>query len=130
MEGATPKRVLVVDDAVTVRMYHRHVLEAVGLRVDEAANGYEGLEKALSDSYDLFLVDVNMPKMDGYTMVWKLRAGDGPNADAPVMMISTEAEARDSAKAYLAGANFYLTKPAKPEDLTVLASMLAGVESV
>lgn len=120
------KKVLVVDDAVTVRMYHRHILEEIGLEVAEAANGYEGLEKALSETFALFLVDINMPKMDGYTMVIKLREQEEHRA-TPVLMISTEAEQQDRDRAYEAGASFYLTKPARPEDLTVAVSMLAGV---
>ena len=121
------KKVLVVDDAVTVRMYHRHILEQIGLQVEEAANGYEGLEKALGEKFDLFLVDINMPKMDGYTMVAKMRE-DETNQSTPVMMISTEAEEIDRDKAYSAGANVYLTKPAKPEDLSTAVKMLAGIE--
>ena len=121
------KKVLVVDDAVTVRMYHRHILEQIGFAVEEAANGYEGLEKSLGEKYDLFLVDINMPKMDGYTMVAKMRE-DQTNQSTPVMMISTEAEAVDRDKAYSAGANVYLTKPAKPEDLSTAVKMLAGLE--
>jgi two-component system, chemotaxis family, chemotaxis protein CheY len=120
------KKVLVVDDAVTVRMYHRGILEGVGLEVREAANGYEGLEKALQERFGLFLVDVNMPKMDGYAMVRKLREQEEHRA-APVVMISTEAEQQDRDKAYAAGANFYLTKPARPDELITTVSMLAGI---
>jgi len=61
------KRVLVIDDATTVRLYYRQILEARGFAVEEAGNGYEGLEKALAGQFDLYVVDVNMPKMDGYT---------------------------------------------------------------
>jgi two-component system chemotaxis response regulator CheY len=119
------KHVLVVDDAATVRMYHRKILEAAGFVVEEAANGYEGLEKALQGTFALFLIDINMPKMDGYNLVKELRDRAETQA-VPIIMISTEAEARDKEQAYVAGANLYLVKPVRPEDLTINARMLAG----
>ena len=63
------KRVLVVDDSLTTRAYYRFVLEGAGFGVDEAVNGLEGLERAMGGAFDLAIVDVNMPKMDGYTMI-------------------------------------------------------------
>eukprot|EP01035_Chromulina_nebulosa_P009132 gene9132-12336_t len=50
-------------------MYHRQVLEEAGFAVDEAVNGIEAIEKALQKRYDLYVVDVNMPKMDGYSFL-------------------------------------------------------------
>ncbi|MEK9711506.1 MAG: response regulator, partial [Thalassolituus sp.] len=58
------KQILIVDDASTVRMYHRNILESAGYTVDEAVNGIEALEKALEHTFDLYIVDINMPKMD------------------------------------------------------------------
>ncbi|MBN2232887.1 MAG: response regulator [Deltaproteobacteria bacterium] len=119
------KRVLVVDDAATVRMYHRQILEGAGFAVDEAINGIEGLEKALTAPYDLYLVDINMPKQDGYDFLRDLRRREIPQA--PAMMISTEAEPHDRRLAYEAGANFYLTKPIKPEELLSHCRLLLGL---
>jgi two-component system chemotaxis response regulator CheY len=106
-------------------MYHRNLLEDAGFSVEEAANGYEGLEKALQFRFELFLVDVNMPKMDGYQLVERLRA-NGETRATPVIMISTESEEQDRDRAYLVGANYYLTKPVRPEQLTATVSLLAG----
>ena len=88
-------RILVVDDAATVRLYHRSILSDAGFSVSEAANGYEALECALLDSFDLFLVDVNMPRMDGYTLVERLRQ-DGATAATPIVMCSSETEPADA----------------------------------
>ena len=119
------KTILIVDDAATVRMYHRSILESAGYAVDEAVNGIEALEKALSASYDLYLVDVNMPKLDGYSFVRELRAhADIPQA--PAVMVSTEAKPSDQAKAYLAGANLYLIKPTRPDVLLGHVRLLLG----
>lgn len=115
-EQRTPdKHILVVDDAATVRMYHRSILEGAGFKVEEAFNGIEALEKALSRPFDLYLVDINMPKKDGYEFLRELRRLDIPQA--PAVMISTEAESHDRALAYEAGANVYLIKPIKPDEL-------------
>jgi two-component system chemotaxis response regulator CheY len=118
------KRVLIVDDAATVRMYHRNTLEAQGLQVEEAVNGLEALEKVLQQPFDLYIVDINMAKMDGYGFLRELRSREIPQA--PAIMVSTEAEASDQAKAYEAGANIYLTKPVKPDQLVLHAFLLLG----
>ncbi len=122
------KKILIVDDAVTVRMYHRQLIEELGYEVEEAENGIEALEKGMSCNYDLFLVDVNMPKMDGYRLIEEMR--QVPELQAiPVIMISTEAEEMDKEKAYLSGANFYVVKPAKPDELKEYVSLLVGGEN-
>jgi len=118
------KRILVVDDAATVRLYHRQILEQAGWLVDEAVNGVEAIEKALVSTYDLYLVDVNMPKLDGYAFLRELRSQ--PVVQAPAIMASTEAADSDRLKAYEAGANLYLVKPTRPEQLLLHVRALLG----
>lgn len=122
--GRTP-RVLIVDDAVTVRMYHRRLVEAAGCTAEEAANGIEALERALGEPFDLFLVDVNMPQMDGYRFIAEVRRTPELQA-VPAIMISTEAGAGDQDQAFAAGANFYLVKPVRPGALETFVRLLAG----
>ena len=124
-QEAAMKRVLVVDDAATVRLYYRDVLEAAGFAVDEAVNGLEGLEKALADAFDLFLVDVNMPKMDGYRFLSTARREPALRA-VPAIMISTEAKDSDAARAYAAGANLYMVKPVQPDTLFRTVALMTG----
>ena len=121
--------ILVVDDAATVRMYHRKMLSDAGWQVDEAVNGLEALEKVMSrppgQAFDLYVVDINMPKMDGYTFVRELRRlGNLPAA--PVLMVSTESQMQDANAARDAGANGYLVKPAKPAELMLTAALMLG----
>lgn len=125
---ANGKRVLVVDDGMTTRLYYRDVLETAGFGVEEAVNGVEGLERALLGAFDLLIVDVNMPKMDGYEMIAQVRI-DPALHDIPIITISTEAGERDADRAYAAGANLYMVKPADPVQLTETAQMLTGVET-
>jgi two-component system, chemotaxis family, chemotaxis protein CheY len=123
------KHILVVDDAATVRLYHRGILEAAGFTVQEAVNGAEALEKALAfvtvRPFDLYVVDVNMPIMDGYTFLLALRNADVPQA--PALMASTEAQEGDRTRAFASGANAYAVKPLRPEQLLREARLLLGV---
>ena len=118
------KRILIVDDAATVRMYHRSLLEMAGYAVDEAVNGIEALERALQNTFDLYVVDINMPKLDGYGFLRELRSQ--AIFQAPAIMVSTEAETNDHQRAYAAGANDYLVKPIKPDQLLIHVRLLIG----
>lgn len=121
------KRILVVDDSSLVRLYYRSALEKAGFSVEQAINGIEAMEKALSQAFDLVIVDVNMPRMDGIAFVRSLRSGADANVAAlPALMISTEAEREDMLAATAAGANFYLVKPISESDLVRHAAMLTG----
>ncbi|NWF65937.1 MAG: response regulator [Campylobacterales bacterium] len=108
------RKILVVDDSKTVRIYHREIIKEAGYTVEEAENGMEANEKIQNVNYDMYLVDINMPVMDGYSFVEELRK---KYKTAPVIMISTEAEDMDRAKAYEAGSNLYFIKPVKPDIL-------------
>ena len=119
------KRVLIIDDAATVRMYYRLILEEAGYLVVEAVNGIEAMEKALLETFDLYIVDVNMPKQDGYGFLRELRGRD-ELAQVPALMVSTEAAVQDRTRAYSSGANLYLVKPVKPEALLVNCRLLLG----
>jgi two-component system chemotaxis response regulator CheY len=118
------KRILIVDDAATVRMYHRGILESAGFEVDEAMNGFEALEKALVNPFDLYFVDINMPKLDGYGFLRALRSEELPQA--PAVIVSTEGADHDRTAAYRAGANAYVIKPIKPDKLLLTARLLLG----
>jgi len=116
---------LVVDDSATMRMYHRQILDGAGFTVSEASNGYEALELALAQRFDLLVVDINMPVMDGYTLVESVRR-ESVDREVPVIMISTESEPADADEAYHRGADLYLVKPADPEYLKRVALALAS----
>jgi two-component system, chemotaxis family, chemotaxis protein CheY len=118
------KRILVIDDAATVRLYHRGILESAGFEVSEAVNGMEALERLAEGPFDLYLVDINMPKLDGYGFLRELRAKD--MSQAPAIMVSTEAEDNDQRRAYASGANLYLIKPVKPAQLLAHVLTLLG----
>jgi two-component system chemotaxis response regulator CheY len=124
---ANNKTVLVVDDASLVRLYYRSILQEAGFRVEEALNGLEALEKLLLAPVDLLVVDVNMPRMDGFTFLNILRKKDLPLSSIPALMTSTEAQQKDFDAGRAAGANYYLVKPIDRDTLAAFAEMLCGV---
>jgi two-component system chemotaxis response regulator CheY len=126
---ASGKRVLVVDDANLVRRYYRDALERAGFEMVEALNGVEALEKIALDTFDLLIVDVNMPQMDGITFLRALRRQAPPESSVPALVISTEAGPQDVAAARSAGANFYLVKPVSQELLVQHAIVMCGLQA-
>ena len=127
MSDIAPRiHVLVVDDSTIVRRYMREALERAQFAVDEAFNGVEALEKILAHPFELLIVDVNMPKMDGYAMLRALRGRADAHAAIPALMTSTEAGPQDIEVAEAAGANYYLVKPVSQDDLVLHAKALTG----
>ncbi len=127
MTDVVKKRILIVDDAALVRTYYRSALEERGFEVEEALNGLEGLEKILLRAFDLVIVDINMPQMDGITFLRILRAKELPVSALPVLVTSTEAGPQDMATARSAGANHYLVKPIKQDALADYAAIFCGL---
>ena len=123
---APQTRVLVVDDSTIVRRYMREALERAQFAVEEAFNGVEALEKIVAHRFDLLVVDVNMPKMDGYAFLRALRGRADAHAAIPALMTSTEAKPQDLDAAEQAGANYYLVKPVRQDDLVLHAKALTG----
>ena len=121
-------RALIVDDSRFVRGYLRGMLEERGIACDEAADGRAALELLHGDlSFDLALVDWNMPVMNGLEMLRQLRA-DG-FMDLKVMMVTTEAENEYIVRALEAEADEYLMKPFDDEALNEKLAMLGLVEA-
>jgi two-component system, chemotaxis family, chemotaxis protein CheY len=126
-DQSAPPRVLVVDDGSLIRLYYRETLEAAGFEIAEAINGIEALEKVLSERFDLVIVDINMPKMDGVSFLRALRSQEGDAGAIPALMISSEAGEQDANSARAAGANFYLVKPVAAPDLALHVAVLTGI---
>ena len=120
-------RALIVDDSRFVRGYLRGLLEVKGIECDEAVDGQAGIDRLHGKkSFDLALVDWNMPVMSGLDMLKTLRAEGYSNLK--VMMVTTEAENDFILRALDAGADEYLMKPFGDEALTEKLAMLGMVE--
>lgn len=120
------RRILIVDDSSLVRLYYHGALEKAGFAVEQAINGIEATEKVLAHNFDLLIVDINMPGMDGFSFVRDLRRRKEDIAALPILMITTEAGETDIADARDAGVNYYLIKPVSEADLIRHVTALAG----
>ncbi|OEZ99817.1 gliding motility regulatory protein [Janthinobacterium sp. HH107] len=103
------KRILVVDDSLTVREMERKLLLARGFEVDVAIDGIDGWNVVRSGEYDLVITDVDMPRMDGIELVSLIKK-DLHLHKLPVMIVSYKDRPEDRARGLSAGADYYLTK--------------------
>lgn len=110
----TTKTILIVDDSNFVRNYHASILEQARFRVITAVDGTDALEKLYRNSCDLVLTDINMSNMDGYEFIRRVRS-DEQYTNLPIIIVSSEKEAKDKTKGFEVGANLYLVKPCTPE---------------
>ena len=101
--------VLIVDDSMPTRMLEQSILEAAGYVVDTAVSAEEALEIVRTKRYSLFLVDVEMPGMDGFSFIERIRA-DAALRETPAIMISSRADAADFLRAREVGAQGYIVK--------------------
>lgn len=103
------KRILVVDDSITVRELERQLLQSRGFAVDVAVDGMDGWNAVRTTHYDLVVSDVDMPRMDGIELVALIKA-DPARKDIPVVIVSYKDREEDRLRGLDAGANRYLTK--------------------
>ncbi|MBX4916040.1 response regulator [Rhizobium bangladeshense] len=117
--------ILTVDDSASIRLTTKVTLTNAGFSVTEAVNGAEGLMAAKSGSFDLIVTDLNMPIMDGLTMIEELRKLPA-QAGVPIIFLTTESDADLKARAKAAGATGWLTKPFDPENLVKIVKKVLG----
>jgi len=109
-------RILVVDDDKTTRKMLYLILKSKGYDVVTAENGMDGLQKLGLEQINLILTDMNMPYMDGIEFTKQVRAN--PDfSDIPIVMLTTEADEEEKQRAYKAGVDDYLVKPATAEQI-------------
>lgn len=116
MPGTAGQVILAVDDSPSMRQMVRYTLEGAGYQVIQAADGIEALELAKSRSADLVLTDVNMPRMDGLTLVRELR-GLQSYKFTPMLVLTTESGQETKQRGKQAGATGWIVKPFNPEQL-------------
>ncbi|HRH77547.1 MAG TPA: response regulator [Cellvibrionaceae bacterium] len=117
------KVILVVDDSTSVRQLVGIALRECGYTIIEAQDGSEALKKLAGQKVDLVVSDVNMPNMDGITMVKEIKKM--PNYKfMPVIMLTTEGDETKKLEGKAAGAKAWIVKPFRPEQLVKAVSML------
>ncbi len=115
-------RVLVVEDEIRLADTLRDLLEMDGCAADVCHDGEAGLDNALSGIYDVVLLDVMLPRMDGLTVLRRLRQS---GSAVPVLMLTARSELSDRVAGLDGGADYYLTKPFEPKELLACVRALA-----
>lgn len=117
------KTVLVVDDSCSSRLLLTSILRSAGYQVIEAADGKEALSRLEEHPADLIITDLEMPRLDGITMLRQLRAS-GPNSATPVVMLTGAPDQSLRDLGAEAGAQAWLVKPYKPVEVLAVARHL------
>lgn len=110
MGSGFPGRILIIDDDPDTRDVYREVLTEAGLTVEFAANGEEGLAKILQGGYDLILLDIMMPKIDGLAILKKLQGQEQTVYNGPIIVLSQLDQPQIIETAKSLGAKGYLVK--------------------
>ena len=120
------QRILIVEDSPTMRQLLVFALRRLpGVDIVEAQDGMDGLRKLSSDHFDLALIDINMPVMDGLKLIGLMR-GEDELRNVPVVVITTEGAEQDRERALRLGANEYLTKPIQANRVLSVVRGLLG----
>jgi two-component system response regulator ResD len=110
-----PKRLLVVDDEDRIRRLLRMYLEKAEYEIDEAKDGKTALDMALEEEYDLILLDLMMPEMDGIEVAEELRK----EKETPIMMLTAKGEELNRIQGFEVGADDYIVKPFSPREIVL-----------
>ncbi len=107
------KRIIIIEDELSIAELERDYLEIDGFDVDIEQNGYTGLQRTLAENYDLVILDLMLPEIDGFEICKRIRR----KKEVPIMMVSAKKEDIDKIRGLGLGADDYMTKPFSPAEL-------------
>lgn len=110
------KTIMTVDDSASVRMMVNFTLSELGFEIVEAANGKDALRKMEAQPVHMLITDVNMPELDGISLVRKIRENPSYRF-IPIIILTTESQEEKKKEGRQAGATGWIVKPFKPEQL-------------
>jgi two-component system chemotaxis response regulator CheY len=125
VEACVKKKVMTVDDSRTMRDMVSFTLRGAGYEVVEAADGQQAMSAIATTKVDLVITDLNMPVMDGLTLIRKLRAIPA-HRTLPILMLTTEADESKKAEGRAAGATGWIVKPFNPDKLVSVVQKVCG----
>ena len=116
-----PHRVLVVEDSPVIQRLIDMTLRAAGFEVDFSNSGTDGLEKALTNTHDVVVLDIGLPGLDGWQVLERIRANDATST-LPVIVLTAHGRAKVQDEADTKGANMALSKPFNPAEFRAAVS--------
>lgn len=119
------KTIMTVDDSASVRQMVSYTLREAGYDVIEASDGVDALSKIDQATFTLIITDLNMPRMDGITLIKELRANPKIKF-TPILMLTTESQSERKMEGKSAGATGWIVKPFKPEQLVTVVKKVTG----
>ncbi len=120
-------RILVAEDDLTSRKLMLHILEPAGFRVDGVCNGYEAIHAIDSAPYDLVIMDINMPEIDGLKATSIIRQKEkGKEHHIPIIAVTANALKGDRERCLEAGMDGYIAKPVQKNDILAMVQKLLG----
>ena len=122
--STAPTRVLTVDDSASMRAILNHALVSSGFEVFQADDGQAALEWLVVNDVDVVITDINMPRLDGFGLIERLRAS-GRHCDRPILVLSTESSDEKKSRARAAGATGWIVKPFDAEKLAAAVRRVA-----
>jgi len=120
----TNTRILTVDDSPSMRALLLGALQSEGFDVEQAEDGQEALEWLASNEVDVIITDINMPRLDGFGLIEKLR-DSARHADRPILVLSTENSPEKKSRARNAGATGWIVKPFDAQKLATAVRRIA-----
>ena len=121
MNKPPPKSILIAEDEPSVRRLISFKLEKENFLVEEAENGEEAMEKLRSSSYEILILDLMLPMLEGMQILKKMKEEE---IDIPVLILSAKSQEKDISRGFELGADDYLTKPFKSQELIIRVKKL------
>ncbi len=127
MSKSRHKRILVVEDEERIRKIISIIIRGEDIDIDEAADGKEALDKIFNEKYDLVILDLMIPEIDGFGVLEKVRENE-ETQDLPIIIVSARTSDRDILEGLKGGANYYIPKPFEPQELTSSLELILGIK--
>jgi len=124
-----PLRVLLAEDNKINAVLATTIIKRAGHHVDLANNGQEAIDRVKDEPYDVILMDMHMPEVDGIEAARQIRNLDGAKAQTPIVALTANAMASDRQKCIGAGMDDFISKPFEPTDLTDMLAKWGGTKS-
>lgn len=121
------KKILLVEDEERIRKIINIIIRGEDIEIDEAEDGAQALDKIRSNDFDLVILDIMIPEIDGFGVLEEIRNTER-TADLPVIIVSARTSDRDILEGLKGGANYYIPKPFEPQELISSLELILGIK--